>query len=216
MFASCCRHTRPIKDDWVWEDTTSNASTDYESVDGELSEVESTTSRYSKKRQSNRTPSRKHKEAPRSPPQSSLERSTSDHDAAKLKGNECYNLSQYEEAVKWYTKALAIAPAADPTFRATVLTNRAECYRQMRLDEQCIGDCTEALKLKPDNVKALIRRGLAYEQAEKSKLALADLSAALQLAPGSKVASEGVMRLTNTLRRAERRLSRGSSRAGGR
>eukprot|EP00976_Prorocentrum_cordatum_P066955 1178521-Prorocentrum_minimum.AAC.4 len=63
MFASCCQNRRDTQDDFVAEDTASNASTDteYESVNDELSEGESLTSKNSigSKGQSNKTQSRK-------------------------------------------------------------------------------------------------------------------------------------------------------------
>eukprot|EP00240_Pyramimonas_obovata_P013701 CAMPEP_0118933648 /NCGR_PEP_ID=MMETSP1169-20130426/12108_1 /TAXON_ID=36882 /ORGANISM="Pyramimonas obovata, Strain CCMP722" /LENGTH=251 /DNA_ID=CAMNT_0006876439 /DNA_START=82 /DNA_END=834 /DNA_ORIENTATION=+ len=126
-----------------------------------------------------------------------------DHNDAKLKGNECYKLSQYEEAAKWYTKALAMAPPEDTAFRSTVFTNRAESYRQMALDDDAISDCTSALGLTPDNVKALIRRALSYERKEKLKQSHADFKSALDKDPSAKIASEGVLRLTKAMKQLE-------------
>lgn len=132
--------------------------------------------------------------------QEAAKRAPQDHNDAKQKGNDCYRLSQYEEAVKWYTQAMAMAPAEDTAFRAAVLTNRGESYRQMSLDDECVADCTDALTINPQNVKALLRRGLAYERKEKLKLALPDMRAALAMDPSMKIASEGVSRLTRSLR----------------
>mmetsp|Transcript_17070 Transcript_17070/g.23551 ORF Transcript_17070/g.23551 Transcript_17070/m.23551 type:complete len:254 (+) Transcript_17070:311-1072(+) len=126
-----------------------------------------------------------------------------DHNEAKQKGNDAYNLSQYEEAIKWYTAALQDCPSDATEFQSMVLTNRAECYRQLSQDRSTIADCSSALEIRPENPKALIRRGLAYEREDKLKLALEDLKNGLNLAPSSKIASEGVMRLTKFLRQLE-------------
>jgi stress-induced-phosphoprotein 1 len=48
-----------------------------------------------------------------------------DKDDAKARGNECYKDGQYEDAIVWYSKAMAMCDAArDPDFMATLLTNR--------------------------------------------------------------------------------------------
>mmetsp|Transcript_10318 Transcript_10318/g.19548 ORF Transcript_10318/g.19548 Transcript_10318/m.19548 type:complete len:257 (-) Transcript_10318:190-960(-) len=126
-----------------------------------------------------------------------------DHHEAKQRGNDCYKLSQYEEAVKCYTQALELCPATDSEFKATLLTNRAESYRQMSMDDLTIKDCSAALDIAPDNVKALIRRGLAYERSDKLKAALADLKQALALAPDVTMSSQGVLRVSKALRQME-------------
>lgn len=50
----------------------------------------------------------------------------------QARGNECYKDGKYEEAKVWYSKGLAICDASkEPEFTATLLTNRAECNRQL-------------------------------------------------------------------------------------
>jgi len=56
-----------------------------------------------------------------------------------------------------------------------------------------------SLELQPGNVKALLRRGLAYEAMEKYKLALADMTAALEIDPSTALASEAKCRLTRVV-----------------
>jgi hypothetical protein len=56
-----------------------------------------------------------------------------------------------------YTRALELCPASDSDAMATLLINRAESFRQMTQDHLTIQDCTAALALTPNNVKALIR-----------------------------------------------------------
>ena len=79
--------------------------------------------------------------------------------------------------------------------RATLLTNRAECNRQLCEIKAVIIDCDEALRLSPKNVKALLRRGLAFEYMEKNDLAAADFKNALLLDAKNAVASEGLRRV---------------------
>jgi len=93
-----------------------------------------------------------------------------------------------------------MCPVEDAEATATLLTNRAESHRQMSQDHLTIQDCTAALKLAPDNVKALLRRGLAYERSEKLQAGLEDLRKALALNPGTQMASQGVLRITKLLK----------------
>ena len=58
------------------------------------------------------------------------------------------------------------------------------------------GDCTEALRHAPTNLKAYLRRGLAYEFLEKYDDAAADFKRAMALDPGGAVASEGLRRVS--------------------
>ena len=58
---------------------------------------------------------------------------------AKAMGNAAYKVGQYEEASKWYTYAMDLlksGDAADAAIKATLLTNRAEAYRQQAVKPQ--------------------------------------------------------------------------------
>ena len=118
-----------------------------------------------------------------------------DHNDAKARGNECYRNGQYEDAVQWYSRALTMCPEIEVHFRATLLTNRAECYRQMTELKAVVRDCTDALALQPGNLKAHLRRALAFEFLEKHDNAASDFKSALEADPSNAVASEGVRRM---------------------
>ncbi len=85
----------------------------------------------------------------------------------KEQGNEAYKVSKIEEAVEFYTKALALTdvPAGD---RATILCNRAQCFLKLNKNTEAVEDCTASLTHAPDNVKALFRR-LAGQRARCAK-----------------------------------------------
>lgn len=57
-------------------------------------------------------------------------------------------------------------------------------------------DCTAALKHAPRNLKAFLRRGLAFEFLEKYDDAASDFKSAMALDPGGAVASEGLRRVS--------------------
>ena len=75
-------------------------------------------------------------------------------DDALDKGNEFFEVRQYEEAVEEYTEALRI----DPEY-AGAYYNRGYAYYLMGRYDRSIADYSESLRLEPDDVDAYIRRG---------------------------------------------------------
>jgi len=126
-------------------------------------------------------------------------------DAMMLKedGNEMFRNSKYEQAIELYTRAISkVTSKDDPSSVAAIYSNRAACHQQLYQFNEVVKDCTESLKLMPqNNPKALLRRGLAYEALERFQHSLDDLRAALLLDPGTQVAQDGVNRISNALRR---------------
>jgi len=112
---------------------------------------------------------------------------------AKEEGNECFKLGKIPQAIEAYTKAINLS--TDPQEKATIYSNRAACYVQLYEPVKVVADCTECLNIQPNNMKALIRRGLAYESLEKYKLGLEDLQKVLLMDPSVSVASQAVHRI---------------------
>jgi stress-induced-phosphoprotein 1 len=115
---------------------------------------------------------------------------------AKEEGNVMFRESKYEKAIEKYTRAIELAETTDE--KAVYYSNRATCYAQLQNHHQVVEDCTASIEIKP-TVKALIRRGLAYESLEKYKLALADMRQVLEMDPSARVASETIARLTRAI-----------------
>lgn len=65
------------------------------------------------------------------------------------------------------------------------------CFQDNK--ESAISDCTTAIELKPDYVKALIRRGQTYENSDKPHEAMKDFEKVLEIDPGHKDARFAVM-----------------------
>ena len=59
--------------------------------------------------------------------------------------------------------------------------------------EAAIEDCSRAIELKPDYVKALVRRGQAYEDSDRPHEAFKDFEKVLEIDPGLKDAKLAVM-----------------------
>jgi len=121
----------------------------------------------------------------------------------KEDGNQLFRSSKYEQAIEVYGRAIAKVTSKDnPNEVDAIYNNRAACHQQLYQFNEVVKDCTESLKLMPqNNHKALLRRGLAYEALERFQHALDDLRAALLLDPSTSVAQDGVNRISNALRR---------------
>jgi len=125
-----------------------------------------------------------------------------DAQKAKEEGNFHYKESRYDKAIECYTKAISLT--TDPKEKAVFLNNRAACKAQLQMYQEVVQDCHLVLEMDPDNVKALLRRGLAYENKEIYRLAKNDMKRALELEPSARQASEALVRLERNIRLMEK------------
>lgn len=121
--------------------------------------------------------------------------------AAKEQGNELYKNGKFPEAIEAYSRGMSLAKTDDE--KIVLLNNRAGCHFQDRNFRQCVSDCSEALAIDPKNVKALLRRGLAYENIEKIDLAMADMRQLQELSPGLPQVSQSIHRLSMMMKQKE-------------
>jgi len=75
----------------------------------------------------------------------------------KEKGNEFFKKNQYPEAIKSYTEAIKRNPTDH-----TIYSNRAGAYAKLSEFPLAIKDADECIAIKPDFVKAYIRKGNAH------------------------------------------------------
>ncbi|GAA5979871.1 hypothetical protein JCM10908_001447 [Rhodotorula pacifica] len=95
--------------------------------------------------------------------------------ALKARGNKLYASKQYDDAIAYYTKAIECEE------QAVFYSNRAACYTNLNQLDKVVEDCSAALRLDSQYVKALNRRATAREQIggqENLYLALCDFTAA--------------------------------------
>jgi len=113
---------------------------------------------------------------------------------AKAEGNDHFSNGRYEEAAACYTKALELTQ--DHAERSVLYSNRAACHSQHQNWHAMLDDCNKAIEENPKNVKATMRRGLAYEGLEKYQLAINDMKKVLELDPTARTASAAIARLS--------------------
>jgi tetratricopeptide (TPR) repeat protein len=115
----------------------------------------------------------------------------------KEQGDQLMRQGLFEAAAERYSAALdALGDGEDfAQERRVCFSNRAGCKLQLRDYGSVIADCGEVLAVDRRDVKALVRRGLAYEGLEKLAKASADVRAALSIeyAAGGRLSNLGQM-----------------------
>ena len=74
-----------------------------------------------------------------------------------------------------------------------MLSNKAAANLKMGLQEKALENCSEAIELNPNYVKAILRRAQTYEDTDKPHEAMKDFEKVLELDPGNKDARMAVM-----------------------
>lgn len=121
-------------------------------------------------------------------------------EALKAEANDLFRAARFEEAIEKYTQALNACSDPNGKLALTIRNNRAACNQQLSNYHDVIDDTTMVLEYEPKNMKALLRRGLAFEGIEKFRSALADIRAVLAIDPTVKIANAAQHRLGRTVR----------------
>ncbi|XP_015606601.1 protein unc-45 homolog A [Cephus cinctus] len=103
----------------------------------------------------------------------------------KEKGNEAFKKGDLEDALSSYTSALHLAKDDDAE-KAVYYKNRAAVYLRQREYAKAEKDCDAALKICPNDPKALFRRCQALEALERFEEAYRDARAIIINDPGNK------------------------------
>lgn len=78
-------------------------------------------------------------------------------DAIKQNGNDVFKAGDYEKAIELYTEAIELCPKRYKNERSILFNNRAAAHKHMDAKSVAIDDCTKAIELNPEYVKALSR-----------------------------------------------------------
>ncbi|XP_059219702.1 tetratricopeptide repeat protein 1 [Stomoxys calcitrans] len=124
----------------------------------------------------------------------------------KLKANELFKNNEAEQAIDIYTEALGICPTTYTKDRAVLYGNRAAAKIKIENKKPAIEDCTKAIELWPEYVRALLRRAKLYEHEDKLDEALADYKRVYELDPGQNEAREAMLRLPPIVEERNERL----------
>uniref|UniRef100_A0A1B6JMC0 Uncharacterized protein n=1 Tax=Homalodisca liturata TaxID=320908 RepID=A0A1B6JMC0_9HEMI len=124
----------------------------------------------------------------------------------KQTGNDLFKSAQYRESAHAYTQALRTCPLRYAKDRAIFYSNRAASKMKLELTESAIEDCTKALELDENYLKALYRRAQLYEATDKLDEALVDYNQILKIDPLHKDAMYASKRLPSQIQERNEKL----------
>ncbi|XP_038564154.1 tetratricopeptide repeat protein 1 [Micropterus salmoides] len=124
----------------------------------------------------------------------------------KENGNGLFKAGDWLEAERSYKEALVLCPVCFSRERAVLFSNRAAARLHLGLKDLAISDCTRAIELNPDYVRALLRRAELYEQTEKLDEALEDYKKVLDRDPNQTSARQACMRLPQQIQERNEKL----------
>lgn len=101
----------------------------------------------------------------------------------KTEGNKQFKEGLYEKSLELYTKALRLCPKEFTEERALMYGNRSAAEIHLNLKDNAIKDCSKAIQLNPNYLKALLRRAQLYRDCQKLDESLADYKTVLELDP---------------------------------
>ncbi|KAM4678445.1 tetratricopeptide repeat protein 1 [Discoglossus pictus] len=125
------------------------------------------------------------------------ERESRKEQSSRLKeeGNNLFKNGDYADAEVVYSQAIQICPAVYQKDRSILFSNRAAARMKQDKNEFALKDCSKAIELNPDYIRALLRRAELYEKTEKLDEALADYKTVMEKDISITQAREACMRL---------------------
>jgi len=96
----------------------------------------------------------------------------------KNKGNECFRSGENEDALLFYSRAIALDDS-----NAVIYANRAMANIRLNNFDAAVSDCTMSLNIDPTYTKALSRRGMVHHRCGRYRLAEDDFGLCLKREP---------------------------------
>lgn len=130
-------------------------------------------------------------------------------DARNMKesGNKLINKNENNEAITIYTEALNVCPLCFKEDRSILFANRAVAKLKLENKEGAIEDCSEAIELNPNYLKASLRRAHLFEDTDKPHESMKDFEKVLELDPKHAEANVAVrVRLPEKIKEKDERI----------
>ncbi|KAM5217762.1 tetratricopeptide repeat protein 1 [Hipposideros larvatus] len=124
----------------------------------------------------------------------------------KEEGNEQFKNGDYVEAESSYNQALQLCPSCFQNDRSVLFSNRGAARMKQDKKELAIRDCSKAIQLNPDYIRAILRRAELYEKTDKLDEALEDYKSILEKDPSIQHAREACMRLPKQIEERNEKL----------
>lgn len=114
----------------------------------------------------------------------------------KARGNDCVKAGQFQKAIHYYTEAIRLHK-----FDSIFFSNRAHCYLKLNRFLECVEDCTIAIGMDENCVKAYYRRMQAHEKLDGNlTAALNDCETVLRFEPKNSEAKKCLERIKRAIK----------------
>jgi hypothetical protein len=105
----------------------------------------------------------------------------------KNEANINFAIQNYNKSIELYTYAMGLMPKGDKSqLTINLYNNRGNCQIKMQNHKMGIQDFSKVLEIDNNNIKALYRRGICYNNTDKYNLAFQDLNQAFKLSKTEK------------------------------
>lgn len=108
-------------------------------------------------------------------------------DEAKAKGNAAFSAGKFEDAVKYFGDAIALAPE-----NHVLYSNRSAAYASLHKYQDALVDAKKTVELKPDWAKGFSRLGAAYVGLNDYEDAISAYKQGLQIDPANEALKSGL------------------------
>ncbi|PKA64180.1 Heat shock protein STI [Apostasia shenzhenica] len=108
-------------------------------------------------------------------------------DEAKAKGNSAFSAGRYEEAIRYFSEAIELAPV-----NHVLYSNRSAAYASVHRYAEALTDARKTVELKPDWSKGYSRLGAALVGLGNHKEAVAAYEKGVELDPNNDVLKSGL------------------------
>ncbi|XP_037298995.1 tetratricopeptide repeat protein 1 [Manduca sexta] len=129
-------------------------------------------------------------------------------ESLKAAGNDAFKIGNFELSIEKYTEGLKICPLQFSQHRSILYCNRSAAKMKLQEYKRAVKDCTKAIELDDNYMKAYIRRAQCYEATEKFDESLADFKKVLELDPANKEAERAVKRLPPLIEEKNEKLKK--------
>jgi DnaJ family protein C protein 7 len=122
----------------------------------------------------------------------------------KKEGNDAFSSGRHQEAYDIYTECINIDPE-NGGLNATLYANRAAAAMKLGKNAEAAQDCSKAIELDPNYLKAYTRRANCYLALEQYEEAVRDLEKAQQLDPEDEEISRSLRQAKLELKKSKRK-----------
>jgi len=116
-------------------------------------------------------------------------------DELKAKGNAAFSSGNYEEAIKYFTEAIGIAPT-----NHILYSNRSGAYASLGQYQNALDDALKCIEINPSFIKGYSRKATALQFLGRPEEAFSAYEEGLKIDPNNQMLQDGYAQLRNEIK----------------